>query len=1005
MKSNMKYFTNRRVLSMFEMQLISLFLLLLAVCVGLITVTWLAIHQPKGQDHHNTINQTSHILRGSFKITQGALYTAQLQNKSSLQFKALAFDITNLLQEMYMLGQLQDQYKNCEILEFRNGSVVAFFELYFTTAVSNTTVRNEMVATINANEGSFLGNFRVDLDSIQITDQCFPGSWMCGNGKTCINQSLLCDGEADCPDALDEDEEYCATPCDGKFLLTGDSGSFHSLHYPKPQGREIFCRWVIKVEPGLYIKVNFTEFQTSEWTYLLDLYQGLGPRKELVASLSGTNPGSVRIFSDQATAEISSFRNCRDFGFDASFTVFNISAVSNQEKIDCDFQDGFCYWRQDPTNTVDWEIMSGPSYPPFSGPTDDHTFGNQSGFYVVVPNKHFDKIRLYSPMLSTDTNPSCLSFWYHMYGRNVATLRVYITLDEVEGFVVFEKDGNYGDQWNYGQLTINETTSVRVIFEATKRYWIQSDIALDDISLTTGACNDSGYIEPTAKPKPTPPPTGPTDCGGPLELREPNTTFSSVYYPRNYVNRAFCTWNLIADKGKNIQLHFEDFSLQNIFDVVEVRDGRGTDSLLMGIFTGEGPFDDLFSTKNEMTVLFTSDKTVTRRGFQANFTTGYQLGQPAPCSPNEYRCRNGQCLTMRKLCDGQRDCEDGSDENHCVRLFNGSQSSEGLVQFKTNNEWCSVCSGHWTETLSNSICQLLGYRNSNETSTIRDPGNGSFVLVVNTSGVLDLTPSEKCPNYTVYQKCNRKPCGRVLVRQANAGRIVGGNDATEGSWPWIVSLQFNGRHLCGATLISRQWVVSAAHCMYGRNLIPSQWKAVLGLHNQVNLTYPQTRVILIDRILINPHYNKRTKDSDIVLLHLESPVSYTEYIQPACLPDRKQHFSPGLICSIAGWGAMIQDGPSALILQEAEIPLVANEKCQENLPQYNITPNMMCAGYSNGGIDTCQGDSGGPLICKQDNQWFLAGVTSFGHGCGLPQSPGVYARVTEFIDWIQEFLI
>ncbi|XP_069748526.1 enteropeptidase [Narcine bancroftii] len=1176
MCSNLKGSRGRREFSTLELLLICVFLLQLAVCVGLIVIVWLAIHQPQGQDSHNTTSQPSQILRGSFKITQGALYTPQLQNKSSLQFKALAFDVRNLVIELkshevmlqlfkylcskrsaamrndiieealtgnqihkiYMQEQYQDLYEECEVLEFRqesdndrneavlnllvcgltlmnslpdkrNGSVVAYFELLFSTGVSSATVRTKMVMAIEGNEGSFLGNFRIDPNSIQVTglregrwarnahfpsrrafaeihpsktpisicadNQCFPGSQMCGDGKTCVDRALFCNGEADCPDTLDESEQYCeyppgastwiilcldllddppvkhvishlsahrpteeirvpqspeddeeqlpmdqgvagylgATRCDGKFLLTGPSGSFHSLNFPKPYDQNTHCTWIIRVEPGLCIKVNFTDFQTAEDIDVLKLYQGMGSRKELIASLSGSNPGSVRIFSNQAMAEFHSDNfPSSAHGFNAIFTVFNLSATSNQEKIDCNFQDGFCYWRQDPMNLGDWDRINGPSYPPLTGPNDDHTCGNQSGYYIVTPTRQFQeiiKVRLLSPELSAAPEPSCISFWYHMYGVTVSRLRVYIYIASNQSLwrIAFEKEGDYGNQWNYGQLTINETGAVGVVFEAMKNIQRFSDIALDDISLVNGICNDTGYPEPTTKPKPSPPPTGPTDCGGPYELRKPNTTFGSVNYPSNYVNNAFCTWYLIADKGENIQLHFEDFNLENIHDVVEVREGREKDSLLMDIFTGSGPVRDLFSTRNEMTVFFISNDANTKSGFLANFTTGYHLGQPAPCPPNQYLCGDGQCLTMDKLCDGHQNCRDGTDEEHCVRLFNGSLRNDGVMQFKVKNEWCSVCRDNWPEGSSDSICQLLGYRNSNETSFISALGNESFVKVVkNASGALELTPSKECPrDAVVYQKCNKKPCGRVLLPPKASGKIVGGNDAREGTWPWMVSLHFDGRHHCGATLVSRQWLVSAAHCMYGRNLKPSRWKAVLGLHTQLNLTYPQTRIQPIDHILINPHYNRRTKDSDIVLLRLESVINYTEYIQPACLPDPRQQFAPGINCSIAGWGAVSQGGPPPLVLQEVKVPLIANQKCQEQLPQYKITQNMMCAGDEEGGRDTCQGDSGGPLVCKQDDQWFLAGVTSFGHGCGLPKSPGVYVRITEFLDWIHEILV
>ncbi|KFQ28554.1 Enteropeptidase, partial [Mesitornis unicolor] len=235
-------------------------------------------------------------------------------------------------------------------------------------------------------------------------------------------------------------------------------------------------------------------------------------------------------------------------------------------------------------------------------------------------------------------------------------------------------------------------------------------------------------------------------------------------------------------------------------------------------------------------------------------------------------------------------------------------------------------------------------------------------------------------------------------------KIVGGSDARREAWPWIVSLHFNSRPFCGASIVSDEWLVTAAHCVYGRQLKPSQWKAVLGLYDQSDMTQPSTVVRNIDQIVINPHYMKHKKDGDIALMHLQYHVQYTDYIQPICLPEKNQQFLPGINCSIAGWGSILNEGPTSYILQEAEVPLISNEKCQQQMPEYSITENMMCAGYDIGGIDSCQGDSGGPLTFEDGNKWFLVGVTSFGYECALPKRPGVYVRVTMFVDWIKKII-
>ncbi|KFR12712.1 Enteropeptidase, partial [Opisthocomus hoazin] len=235
-------------------------------------------------------------------------------------------------------------------------------------------------------------------------------------------------------------------------------------------------------------------------------------------------------------------------------------------------------------------------------------------------------------------------------------------------------------------------------------------------------------------------------------------------------------------------------------------------------------------------------------------------------------------------------------------------------------------------------------------------------------------------------------------------RIVGGSDARREAWPWMVSLHFNSGPSCGASLVSDEWLVTAAHCAYGRQLKPSQWKAVLGLYVQSDTTQSSTVVRNIDHIVINPHYMKRTKDSDIALMHLQQKVQYTDYIQPICLPEENQQFLPGINCSIAGWGSITNEGVTSDILQEAEVPLISNEKCQQQMPEYNITENMICAGYDIGGVDSCQGDSGGPLTSEDGDKCFLVGVTSFGYECALPKRPGVYVRVTMFVDWIKKVI-
>ncbi|NWR93399.1 ENTK Enteropeptidase, partial [Furnarius figulus] len=243
-----------------------------------------------------------------------------------------------------------------------------------------------------------------------------------------------------------------------------------------------------------------------------------------------------------------------------------------------------------------------------------------------------------------------------------------------------------------------------------------------------------------------------------------------------------------------------------------------------------------------------------------------------------------------------------------VRLHNGSLITEGLVQVRIGKMWHLACADDWNEEISDSVCQLLGLGDANMSSTVLFTGDGPFVNITKDANhSLIFTKSKMIQCYqTIFLNSLvtliSSACGIHLVTQNNTTKIVNGSDARREFWPWIVSLHFNFLPVCGASLVSDEWLVTAAHCVYGRQLKPSRWQAVLGLYAQSDLTEPSTVVRNIDRIIMNPRYMKETKDSDIALMHLQHKVQYTDYIQPICLPEKNQQFLPGINCSIAGWG-------------------------------------------------------------------------------------------------------
>ncbi|XP_050574672.1 venom protease-like isoform X2 [Bombus affinis] len=257
-----------------------------------------------------------------------------------------------------------------------------------------------------------------------------------------------------------------------------------------------------------------------------------------------------------------------------------------------------------------------------------------------------------------------------------------------------------------------------------------------------------------------------------------------------------------------------------------------------------------------------------------------------------------------------------------------------------------------------------------------------------------------------YRALRPPYCG---FSNATHTRVVGGKPAKLGAWPWIVALGFhNYTHPwedpewhCGGSLISARHVLTAAHCAILNSLYVVRI-GDLNLKRDDDGAHPIQ--MGFESKLIHPNYIDGQHSHDIAILKLERDVRFSEYIRPICLPLeeslRNNNFE-GYHPFVAGWGRLEFDGPYSDVLMEVQVPVVRNTECKTAYSKFRnapITGGMICAGYAQGGKDACTGDSGGPLTIPRRFTYYQIGIVSFGYNCALPTYPGVYTRVTPYLD-------
>ncbi|XP_077158273.1 plasma kallikrein [Paroedura picta] len=301
-------------------------------------------------------------------------------------------------------------------------------------------------------------------------------------------------------------------------------------------------------------------------------------------------------------------------------------------------------------------------------------------------------------------------------------------------------------------------------------------------------------------------------------------------------------------------------------------------------------------------------------------------------------------------------------------------------------------------------CQFFTYSSSQASCNRESKCKCHLRMSTNGSPHRIVTENEKISGYSL-RLCQVKESPVCVQKPLLDSRVVGGTNSTRGEWPWQVSLHVKlsiQKHFCGGSIISDQWVLTAAHCTEDF-LIPDVWRVYTGILKQSEIN-DSTPFFKVQEIIVHPEYVISEEGYDIALMKLDRPMHFSDLQQPLCLPasEDTEENTRYTNCWVTGWGYTQERGEMEDVLQKVNIPLITSAECQLQYRDFRIHNKMVCAGYREGGKDACKGDSGGPLQCKHKEAWYLVGITSWGEGCARPEHPGVYTKVSEFVEWILE---
>ncbi|XP_053973147.1 chymotrypsin-1-like [Hylaeus volcanicus] len=220
-------------------------------------------------------------------------------------------------------------------------------------------------------------------------------------------------------------------------------------------------------------------------------------------------------------------------------------------------------------------------------------------------------------------------------------------------------------------------------------------------------------------------------------------------------------------------------------------------------------------------------------------------------------------------------------------------------------------------------------------------------------------------------------------------QIVGGNDAPVGKFPYQVSLQYNGNHFCGGSIISSRYILTAAHCVKG---VPDIRRATV--HVGINLLSQSGAVYNVESGVAHPNYNDRTISNDVAVIRVNRNIAFNAKVKSIGLASR--NVADGSSCVLSGWGTLKAGGSVPNKLQYANLRVESLSKCQQAWKGTASVQSTQVCTLTRVGQGACNGDSGGPLVANGQQ----IGIVSFGRPCGLG-SPDVYTKVSSYLNWIR----